>query len=1068
MLMPENRMNLNSVKMLFKELPYYNVNIQLAHGQFNNLLNQKLHCKNNLDKLHSLYDLDLFKTNLPTTNDIDSNLQFNNIRSNYYSPISFQKVKTQTTVNLDHRLSIFHNNVRSLNLNLEKLQTQLLDELEYSFDIIGITETKITNASLPLKNNLNIPGYNFEYVPTPLASGGVGMYVNNRLKYSVIETSSNVDFQALWIEIQFESKKNILCGLIYRQHSCPENFLNYLEETIDKYNMKNRNIYLIGDFNIDLLKCSSCKYSSNFLLELQSCLLLPTIDKPTRVYNSSATLIDNIFTNNPSNVILSGNIVSDISDHYSQFCISMDRNEYTKSTRKKRRFISTKTIEDFTKDLSKADFVNYPVNILHNRNNVDQLFSYFYKSVNYFVNKHAPMHIMSNRKVKQLKKPWITQGIRKSIRIKNQLFYDGDTSKYKHYRNMLTKLIRTSKQQYYANYFESNLHNMKNTWAGINSLINSKKYSKKSLNCLKDPYTGQKEYNESKLCNIMNTHFTSIGSNLASKIPHSEKHFSDYLKHIDQRNSFFFNPVTKYEIEDEILALKTRKAHGLYSCPIDLLKASRHLISEHLAFILNTSVTTGMYPSKLKLTKVIPVFKSEDDSDPNNYRPIALLSVFNKIFEKLMSKRLINFINENHLLNEFQYGFREKHSTQHAILDIINKIQSNIDCKLYSCAIFIDLSKAFDTVDHKILLGKLNSYGIRGIINSWFKSYLQGRTQTTSIGQSISQKNNIPLGVPQGSVLGPLLFLLYINDISVTSKILKFHLFADDTNILYANKSLKSIETVVNAELKKLHEWLIVNKLTLNIKKSNFIIFSHSRKKSSHQVNLKIDGVHLERKEYVKYLGILLDCHLTWKPHIDLISDKISKTIGLISKLRHFVPTSTLLTIYRSLIQPYLTYGLCAWGQAYESHLKKILLLQKKALRLIYFIDRKDSALPLFISARILPINYLFSECVVNLLHDVVNNTAPINIQNLFTSVANIHSYNTRASSSENLYMKHSRTNLLKNSFSRVGVKMWNQIPYETRNSSRRLFKKSVRTLLFNDLNSQGYDIEISNFFSSI
>jgi len=209
-----------------------------------------------------------------------------------------------------------------------------LDELDYRFDIIGITETKITNASVPLKNNLNIPGYNFEYVPTPLASGGVGMYINNGLNYSVIETSSNVDFQALWIEIQFEKKKNILCGLIYRQHSCPENFLNYLEETIDKYNMKNRSIYLIGDFNIDLLKCNSCKYSSNFLLELQSCFLLPTIDKPTRVYNSSATLIDNIFTNNSNNVIYSGNIVSDISDHYSQFCISMEKNVYAKLTHK--------------------------------------------------------------------------------------------------------------------------------------------------------------------------------------------------------------------------------------------------------------------------------------------------------------------------------------------------------------------------------------------------------------------------------------------------------------------------------------------------------------------------------------------------------------------------------------------------------------------------------------------------------------------------------------------------------------------------------------------------------------
>ena len=268
---------------------------------------------------------------------------------------------------------------------MEKLQSQLLDELEYEFDIIGITETKITNSSLPLKTNLNIPGYSFEYVPTPLASGGVGMYINAKLNYSVLEATSNKDFQALWIEIQFPNKKNIYCGIIYRQHSCPENFLKYIDDTIEHYNMKDRTIYLLGDFNIDLLKSETCSYSSNFLISLQSGFLLPTIDKPTRVYNNSATLIDNILTNAPDKVICSGNIVSDISDHYSQFCISMDSKENIQCIKRKTRHISKTIIENFTNDLSKADFINYPESILADRD-IDQSFSLFYKKLNNFVN----------------------------------------------------------------------------------------------------------------------------------------------------------------------------------------------------------------------------------------------------------------------------------------------------------------------------------------------------------------------------------------------------------------------------------------------------------------------------------------------------------------------------------------------------------------------------------------------------------------------------------------------------------------------------------------------------------
>jgi hypothetical protein len=284
------------------------------------------------------------------------------------------------------------------------------------------------------------------------------------------------------------------------------------------------------------------------------------------------------------------------------------------------------------------------------------------------------------------------------------------------------------------------------------------------------------------------------------------------------------------EVRKEILSLANGKSHGLYSCPTQLLKYAHNIISDVLSKIFNMSISVGVYPSKLKMAKIIPIFKHGDSLDANNYRPISLLSNFNKIFEKLMCKRMESFIEASNILSSSQYGFRKAHSTQHAVLDLLNVIQTNMDKSLFSCGIFIDLKKAFDTVDHSILLSKLNYYGFRGIINQWFSSYLQGRTQSTQIGYHVSNKMKVSHGVPQGSVLGPL-FLLYINDIQTCSDKFSFYLFADDTNLLYADKNLKKIEQIVNAELQNLNIWLVANRLTLNVKKTNFDIFRPYQKK---------------------------------------------------------------------------------------------------------------------------------------------------------------------------------------------------------------------------------------------
>ena len=343
------------------------------------------------------------------------------------------------------------------------------------------------------------------------------------------------------------------------------------------------------------------------------------------------------------------------------------------------------------------------------------------------------------------------------------------------------------------------------------------------------------------------------------------------------------NPTTEFEIQNIIIGLNTNKSCGPFSIPVRIIKFLCHIIAKPLNILFNLSLCTGTVPDHFK---VIPIFKSGSHLLVNNYRPISLLPVFNQILEKIVYSRLTSFLTRHGIISNNQFGFRANHSTEHALILIIDKIQRAIDRGQYACGIFLDLSKAFDTVDHKILLEKLKNYGIRGCALAGCRSYLSCRKQFLSIGTTTSQYNLITCGVHQGSVLGPLLFLLYINDFHLSSNIFNFHLFADDSNIFIANKSLDYIQDTGNMELKKIHIWLW---LSLNIDKTNFVIIHSSQKRNNFPFDLKIDSKSIRQKNSVKYLGIMVDKNLTWKEQVHQLCKKVSRGIGLISKLRHYV-----------------------------------------------------------------------------------------------------------------------------------------------------------------------------------
>ena len=370
---------------------------------------------------------------------------------------------------------------------------------------------------------------------------------------------------------------------------------------------------------------------------------------------------------------------------------------------------------------------------------------------------------------------------------------------------------------------------------------------------------------------------------------------------------------------------------------------------------------------------------------------------------------------------------------------MLNKISSAIDQHESTVGIFLDLSKAFDTLDHGILLNKLEHYGIRDTALQWIKSYFSYRYQFVQFHQTDSPMQIIKCGVPQGSILGPLFFILYINDLPNASKLVEPLLFADDTSIFYSHSNPHTLESVINNELKSIEVWLRCNKLSVNVKKTTYLIFKPWQKVISY------GGKLLTQTNSTKFLGVYIDEHLTWKDHISYLCKQMSKSIGILFRSRFCLSSKTKLTLYYSLIYPHITY--CIWSSTYVTNLNRIYCLQKRAVRAITNSDYKAYSAPLFSKLRILDIFQINSFETAKCMYRYHNNLLPWLFLNLFNTSSQIHSYSTRTAN--NYRVHHCRTNLKKFTILYQGPKTWNSLPVTiTSTLSFPNFKKKLLDFL--------------------
>ena len=958
-------------------------------------------------------------------------------------------VHTVVNDNSPTDLTVYHSNVCSLPKNLEKLFETFQGGTKLP-DIIGVTETRIEEHLA----KIDIDGYDFEPCFSTTQAGGAGIYVANYLGYSIRrDLSLNLQHcEDVWVEIdvhkkkkytKFQDEKKLVVGIVYRHPGSQyKRFCDTLCNNIDIMNKSNNNFVIMGDVNVNINKYNIVGTVTDYLQSIEGAGCLSFIDRATRVVKRcdrwETSCIDHIYSNIEPVRMQAYVVTSDVSDHFSTLAKIVDANAINISKKpiyRRKKFLSPQEKNNFNREL------NFLLNKFgcfdpDSPYTVDEKTAFLISCYESLIDKYMPLKKLSQNKKKMLLKPWITSGIRKSIATRDKLRKKSIKNKsdeidklYKFYRNKITHVKRLSFNNHYNKKLQNSFGNKRKEWEIVNQITAYKKKKKSEIHTLKGE-NGVVLRNECDIANGLNKHFNSIGQKMANKFPKSTEGDTKAVEKIDRTlDTIYLHRTTIKEVEKLIDKLKSNKAPGIDGISNYIIKSSIKIVSPILVKLFNQCMGKGIFPNSLKIACIVPLHKGGDKSDSTNYRPISLLPLFGKIFEKIIEIRLVKFLDKKKIITPHQFGFRKFYSTELAVTEIQNMLLKNMDENKITCTIFLDLAKAFDTVDHGILLLKMEKYGIRGQALALLKSYLQDRQHSVKLNNIQSTFLTLNIGVPQGSVLGPLLFLLYINDLPNFTNF-NVKLFADDTFLSLESKNYKDLQKNVNEEMKNVSKWLTINKLTLNVSKTKYMVISNKKKPPDNDFQIKFDDVFLEKCSNYKYLGVYLDDKLSWKPHIDYISNKISKMCGIFSKLRYSTNLNLLRCVYYALVASHLQYCNLVWGNASASILDPLKKIQNRIIRILSFAPYNcNNVNALYDDLQLLNLEQIHKIAKGKFVYKYKAGKLPSNFENYLVDTNAIHSHYLRSSSLSNYTKVWGRTRHSMKMIRYDAVKVWEGIP---------------------------------------
>ena len=898
-------------------------------------------------------------------------------------------------------------NIRSFNRNKDNL-LHLLADLEENgviIHVIGLCETFLTPTSQDLADIENYSA--IHKTRDGKLGGGTTLLIHDSVKLvRVLDTPFGSCFESTTAEVKFRNK-SILVSEFYRPPNSDNNIFN---EMLQQYLsiVKGFDLcFLCSDHNYNFLNSGAHKEIMNFFDYLLNEDLIPYILKPTRITHKSSTLIDNIFVK--SKAIMPNNsfvIVDGMSDHYPcllSYSLKISSSHDAPDLVIERRKLNDTALLKIQQSLLFHDWTGI-VDMT-----VDRSYEYLIAVITNAMDKHAPVKKTVIKADYKFAQPWISVQLlkynRKCRALCNKARHMGlvaDHDKYKTYRNTLNQLKLHQKRTHYQEVFTKVGKNSKLLWNVINGVLKNCNNKMETVELL---YDGHLLTDKKQICNAFNEHFVKIGSRVQSSITNTDT--ADLCSNIHRAGKEMkFSPVTEGEICKIVNKMKNKESRGLDDISNALLKKLVAVLKQPLCVIFNKSLNIGTFPDLMKIAKVLPLFKHGEKQIPDNYRPISLLPVISKVLEKIMYTQMVSHLEETNALYARQYGFRKNSSTCDVVTNLVGEILNAFEDNRMVLAVFIDLKKAFDTVSHCHIFSKLETLGVRGTELKWFRSYLENRRQCVELHSMRSEMKRLPTGVPQGSLLGVLLFKIDINDVFKSLKQSMSILYADDTTLFITGKSLHFLRVKMQHDLLLLSKWLSTNKLKLNISKTKCMLFH--KEGLTPDVELEVDGETVQMVKKFMFLGVVLDGSLSFESHFEMLHNKLQRSAFVIRKLSHIFPKSCMPTLYFASYHSHLSYCLLVWFPLLSKKLQNLLsTVQKRIVRNVCNIKPISHCMKLFKEKRILTVVDLVKVSNCKLIHRILNGTCPKPISHFFRM-----NYGTR--SMNVVVPKHSLTKLNK------------------------------------------------------
>lgn len=943
----------------------------------------------------------------------------------------YQMLVQSRRENVKTKFVVVHQNIRSIARNFDEFIV-LLSQFREEIDCIVLSETRyISNIS-----NFQIEGYNLLYNEGCYnVCDGVTIYIKNNINYTV-KLVNLAETTALEVNIVYDNDTYQLIAIYKSPQINIADFNDSLKSYI-KHIKKTDYSLIIGDVNIDILSENINSYE--YLDILSENGFISQINKYTREQNESKSCLDHIFLKSKSGVShgdVAAIIKTNITDHYTTIL--------NIGTEKVKECINENKIYEIIDKTKLLDLIrNETWSDIYYHDNPDTSYNIFYDIIKQAIKQSTIIKMFNNKTRKR--KPWITTGIIRSMNKRDQLYQkhlknieDNEIrNEYITYRNKINNLVKKTKNSYMKRMiYDTGKTDSKKIWEGVKNITNNQKHQS-SIQYIKQGNNDIRDKQE--IANIFNTYYANVGSNLAEKVDKATPSKCNILD-----STIFLRPTDESEIKKYIFELKNKKAPGEDGISSETIKYISDFILTPLNFIYNKVLEKGIYPNKLKIAVIKPLFKKGERNNTENYRPLSLISNFSKILEKIIKSRLTKYLQKFDIIARNQYGFQEHKSTNDAIAKLTSLMYNALDKSKPSLVIFLDLAKAFDTVSHGQLLKNLYNIGCRGVVQKLFASYLNDRNQCVQIDNKKSEYISVKFGVPQGTVLGPVLFTIYMNDILTKNTVGKIVSFADDTAIHYSSENWASLKLIAEQDLKQIKTYFDSKILTINYEKTFFLpITSLSCNLPSYTeliIKTQSKDVLIRMAEKVKYLGIIIDSHLRWNYQVQSVVQKIRGMLYTFTQLKKVLHVEHLRAVYIALVESIIRYGIIGWGGVGNTFLHPLEVQQKHFIKLIYNRERRYSTELLFKESNLFSIRQLYCYTALIKQHKDREIDRIIN-----------HNYDTRTKEQGKFKTERKIKTIGQKYFEYIGLRLYNALPTEIRHVLYiKFFKKTVKDWIKN------------------